>query len=49
MRLSQEHIRELKRLAGEKAGVPARSRLFGSRLVRHQSIHDVAPKQGVLL
>ena len=32
MRLSQEHIRALKRLAEEEAGPSARLRLFGSRL-----------------
>ncbi|MEJ5209723.1 hypothetical protein [Denitratimonas sp. CY0512] len=32
MRLSQEHIRVLKRLAEEEAGPSARLRLFGSRL-----------------
>ena len=32
MRLSQEHIRALKRLAAEEAGPSARLRLFGSRL-----------------
>jgi hypothetical protein len=31
MRLSQEHIRALKRLAEEEAGPSARRRLFGSR------------------
>lgn len=32
MRLSAEHIRVLKQLAGEEAGPQARLRLFGSRL-----------------
>ncbi len=32
MRLSQEHIRALKRLAEEEAGPSAQLRLFGSRL-----------------
>lgn len=32
MRLSQEYIRQLKRLAVEEAGPDARLRLFGSRL-----------------
>lgn len=32
MRLSQEHIMQLKRLAIEEAGPDARLRLFGSRL-----------------
>lgn len=32
MRLSQEHIKQLKRLAAEEAGSGARLRLFGSRV-----------------